>query len=139
MWAIVCASHGTGLIMARFTRQIETAKRLIKKNGQLVQWRQLQRTDVSGKPWEVTEATPVDVDVYVCFLPVDKDNREFINYLRGTNEIKMGAIIGLMGNVSFTPDASDVVIRDGVQLQIAHIDLLSPNGQQVLYTVEFKG
>jgi len=125
--------------MGRFDRQIATALRLIKKNGQLVQWRQLQRSDVPGKPWEVSSQPPVDRNVYICFLPVDKDNKEFINYLRGTNEIKMGSLIGLMGQVSFEPDAADFVIRDGKQLEIFNVDLLSPNGQKILYTVEFKG
>lgn len=125
--------------MARFDRQIATALRLIKKNGQLVKWRQLQRADDPSDPAAVIESAPVDRDVYICFLPVDKDNKEFINYLRGTNEIKMGSLIGLMGNVPFVPDASNLVIRDGVQLEIFNIELLSPNGQKVLYTVEFKG
>lgn len=125
--------------MARFDRQIATALRLIKKNGQLVQWRQLQRTDDPSDPAAVIEGPPVDRDVFICFLPVDKDNKEFINFLRGTNEIKVGSLIGLMGNVSFEPGASDYVIRDGKPLEIFNIDLLSPNGQKILYTVEFKG
>ncbi|URA06920.1 head-tail joining protein [Xanthomonas phage Pfeifenkraut] len=125
--------------MARFDRQIATALRLIQKNGQLVQWRQLQRTDDPADPAAVIEGPPVDHNVYICFLPVDKDTKEFIAYLRGTNEIKIGSVIGLMGNVPFTPDGSDYVIRDGKSLEIFNIDLLSPNGQKVLYTVEFKG
>lgn len=140
MWASwFSAAHCTGVIMARFDRQIATALRLIQKNGQLVQWRQLQRTDDPSDPAAVIEGPPVDRNVYICFLPVDKDNKEFINYLRGTNEIKMGSLIGLMGNVPFTPDGSDYVIRDGKTLEIFNIELLSPNGQKVLYTVEFKG
>lgn len=140
MWAgRLCAAHGTGVIMARFDRQIATALRLIKKNGQLVQWRQLQRTENPAEPGEVISAPPIDRNVYICFLPVDKDNKEFINYLRGTNEIKMGSLIGLMGQVSFTPDPADLVIRDGVTLEMFNVDLLSPNGQKILYTVEFKG
>ena len=125
--------------MARFDRQIETALRLIKKNGQLIKWRQKQWTDDPLDPAAVIEAPPVDHDAYICFLPVDKDNKEFINYLRGTNEIKVGSLIGLMGNVSFIPDASDYVIRNNKPLEIFNLDLLSPNGQKVLYTIEFKG
>ncbi len=125
--------------MGRFDRQIATALRLIKKNGQLVQWRQLQRADDPTDPAAVIESAPIDRNVHICFLPVDKDNKEFINYLRGTNEIKMGSLIGLMGQVSFEPDAADVVLRDGKPLEIFNVDLLSPNGQKILYTVEFKG
>lgn len=125
--------------MARFDRQIEMALRLIKKNGQLVQWQQLQRTDDPLNPAAVVEGLPINHNAYICFLPVDKDNKEFINYLRGTNEIKIGSLVGLMGNVSFSPDGSDFVIRDSKTLEIFNIDLLSPNGQKVLYTIEFKG
>lgn len=125
--------------MARFDRQIATALRLIQKNGQLVKWRQLQREDDPNNPAAVIENDPVDHDVYICFLPVNKDTKEFIAYLRGTNDVKIGSVIGLMGNVSFTPDAADYVLRDGVTLEILNIDLLSPNGQKILYTVEFKG
>lgn len=125
--------------MARFDRQIATALRLIQKNGQLVQWRQTARTQDPSKPWETQSSTQTNHNVYICFLPVNKENREFVNYLRGGNEIKIGSIVGLMGNVSFEPDASDVVIRDSKPLEIFNLDLLSPNGQKVLYTVEFKG
>lgn len=125
--------------MARFDRQIATALRLIQKNGQLVQWRQPQRTADVAEPWKVDATAPIDHDVYICFLPVNKENRELVHYLRGSNEIKSGSVIGLMGNVSFEPDASNFVIRNGKQLAIQSLDLLSPNGQKILYTIEFKG
>lgn len=139
MWARLSAADCPGLDMGRFDRQIATALRLIKKNGRLVQWRQLVRRENPDKPWETLPAVPVDHNVYICFLPVDKDNREFINYVRGSNEIKIGSEIGLMGQVEFEPDGADKVIRDGLTLEILNIDLLAPNGQKILYTVEFKG
>lgn len=125
--------------MARFDRQIATALRLIQKNGQLVQWVVKQNTQDPSQPWLEVEAAPVKHNVYICFLPVDKDNREFINFLRGSNELKIGSLIGLMGNVSFNPSGEDFVERDGATLPILNIDPLSPNGQKILYTVEFKG
>lgn len=125
--------------MARFDRQIKSALRLIEKNGQVVTWRQPQRTQNFNEPWKVASAAPINHSPRICFLPVDKETRELIAYLRGNNELKSGSVIGLMGNVSFTPAATDFVIRDGVNLEIASIDVLSPNGQKILYTVEFKG
>lgn len=124
--------------MGEYDRQIANAQRLIARKGQLVTWRQQQRTPDPAKPWEVTSA-PVDYAPSICFLPVDKETRQFVNYLTGSNETKVGSVIGLMGNVAFEPSASDVVIRDGKTLEIANIELLSPNGQKVLYTIEFKG
>ena len=54
-------------------------------------------------------------------------------------EAVTGKFIGLMGNVPFTPKVSDVVTRNGDKLDIDSIDLLSPNGQKVLYTIIFNG
>lgn len=124
--------------MARFDRQIATALRLIQKNGQQVTWRQLQRTEDPNEPGKVIVAPPVDHSPFICFLPVNKENREFVNFLRGSNELKTGSVLGLMGNVSFEPSAADLVIRDGKTLEILNYDLLSPNGQKILYTIEFK-
>lgn len=82
---------------------------------------------------------PTDNEAWICFVPVrDKETRKLFAYLTGT-EVKLGSLAGLMGNVSFSPDSKDVVIRDGVELRIENLDLLSPNGQKILWTVEFKG
>ena len=127
--------------MARFDRQIETALRLIKKNGQLVTWRSIpaETPADASKPWNGGANVPVESSVYVCFVPVrDRDTRKLFQYLTGT-EIQIGQLAGLMGNVSFTPNLNDVVVRDGVELRMSQIDLLSPNGQKILYTLEFVG
>lgn len=124
----------------RFDRQIATAKRLIQKNGQKVTWRVM--TDGApadeNKPWKAGVGSYEEHEVFICFLPEDLRNKEFIRYLTGM-EVTTGTIIGLLGNVPFNPSPKDVVIRDGVEYRINDIELLSPNGQKVLYTVEFKG
>lgn len=63
--------------------------------------------------------------------------RETIAYLRGT-EVQNGSVMGYMGAVNFEPSLKDVVIRDGKELRLENIDVLSPNGQTILYTVVFK-
>jgi hypothetical protein len=125
--------------MAHFDRQIETALRLIQKNGQACTWRQPQRTAEVGQPWKETEGAPLEHNVFIVFLPVTKEMREFVHYLRGNNEVKVGSVLGLMGAVGFNPGANDAVIRDGVTLQINSIDPLAPNGQNILFTIEFNG
>lgn len=123
--------------MARFDRQVAMALRLIKKNGQLVVWRQLvDAIPDPSAPWKTEPGTAVDNDVYIAFFTVDKDQREFIRYLTGT-EVKIGDVLGYMGQVNFIPNPKDIVIRDGVEYRILNLDLLSPNGQKILYTVEF--
>lgn len=124
--------------MARFDRQIEMAKRLIKKNGQTVTWRQLNETiPDAGKPWKPESLPGTDYTPEIALFTINKENRQFIHFITGT-EAKIGDVYGLMGNVSFEPSLKDIVIRDGVTYRILNIDLLSPNGQKILYTVEFK-
>lgn len=124
--------------MARFDRQIDMAKRLIKKNGQTVTWRQLNETiPNAGKPWKPESLPGTDYTPEIAFFTINKENRQFIHFITGT-EAKIGDVYGLMGNVSFEPSLKDIVIRDGVTYRILNIDLLSPNGQKILYTVEFK-
>ena len=125
--------------MARFDRSIATAERLIKRNGQSVIWRNIVTGDDPVEPWKQVPGTPVNNPVDICFLPPDTKSQKFFAYLRGTNDVGIGYLQGLMkGNISFEPKLKDIVLRDGVELVIRSIDLLSPNGQKVLYTVEFE-
>ena len=127
--------------MARFDRAIATAERLINRNGQLVQWRSYAdgAPPDTSKPWKPGQGGETNTDVVICFLPQDKESRELFRYLRGTNDVPTGFLQGLMkGNISFVPALSDVVVRDGEIMRIRSIELLSPNGQKVLYTVELE-
>lgn len=126
--------------MARFDRQIATAKRLIKKNGQLVQWR--QRTSVADpdQPW--LGGAPVDTfhDVYIAFVSDEqKDDRKSNMYMEAAPSTTIGRIPGLMGAVDFVPSLEDVVIRDGAELRLVTMDILRPNNQVIMYTLEFEG
>lgn len=125
--------------MGQFDRAIATAKKLIAKNGQSVKWRVVREgapVDPS-KPWKPSAPiSNVEHDVFVCFLPVDKEMREFIRYIRGS-EVATGSEMGLMGAVAFEPSQKDVVIRNGIEYRIKSIDRLAPNGDPILYTVEF--
>ena len=125
--------------MPRFDRAIQTALRLIAKNGEKVKWRVIDDAAAPdpSQPWNPGPATPEDKDVTICFLPVDRQTMETFTFIKGT-EVPKGSVMGLMGNVPFNPNLKDVVIRDGVELRIANIDVLSPNGQKVLYTVVFQ-
>lgn len=129
--------------MGVFDDDIATALELIEENGQLVKWRQLSNNDTddeTDKPWKTdTEAVtpPTDFDVHICFLPIDRVGAQSLRYLAGT-EVAVGSMYGLMGAVDFEPSIKDVVIRDGKELAISSIDLLSPNGQKILYTVVFE-
>lgn len=124
--------------MAQFDRAIQTALRLIAKNGQTVAWnKRIVSVPNPDKPQDQIETNTV-YNPKICFLPLDLQGREFLMSLGG-GEAASGAFYGLMGNVNFNPDRGDILTRDGVKLNINSIDLLSPNGQKVLYTIIFNG
>ena len=116
-----------------FSRQIATAKRLIQKNGQLVQWKQTVKDVDDDKPWEQVETEPDLNDVYICFL---SSTDPWLRYMKGA-DVPLGGIYGLMGQVDFDLSIADVVIRDGKELKIKEIDSFAPNGEIILNTIEF--
>lgn len=125
--------------MARFDRSIAVALKLIAKNGQTVDWTQRAGTIPDPtKPWLATSDVATVFQPKICFLPLDKEGKEFLASI-GETEALSGSFYGLMGQVAFTPNPKDTVTRDGVALEINSIDLLSPNGQKVLYTIIFNG
>jgi len=125
--------------MAQFDRQIATALRLIKKNGQKVQWRKEAASIPDPlKPWLPVGTSPIIYEPFIVFLSLDLQGKEFLFSLNGSEAVT-GAYYGLMGNVSFEPNTLDIVTRDGIKLDINSIDLLSPNGQKILYTIIFNG
>lgn len=123
--------------MPRFDRQIGTALKLIKKNGQSVQWVKQVITSNPAEPWNETSVPTVVGNPFICFLPLDLQGKQFLVSLGSSPEIAQGSYYGLMGNVNFEPSTTDIVIRDGKNLEISTIDLLSPNGQLILWTVIF--
>lgn len=130
-----------GVNVGIFDRQIATAQRLVERYGQKVQWKSFVKGAPSDplKPWLPTEAIDNLHDVFICFVPArDSAMRLLLASLKGS-EITVGRLAGLMGAVDFEPARTDSVIRDGVELSVDNIDLLSPNGQKILYTIEFKG
>lgn len=124
-----------------FDRQIASALKLIKKNGQLVKWRTIPDAVIADpdKPWDTTPATPavpVEHDVYIVFLLNNNKGLESLAHAINS-EVAKGAFRGLMGNVNFEPTLKDVVIRNGVTYRISELQCLAPNGQKILYKIGF--
>jgi hypothetical protein len=123
--------------MGQFDRQIQTAIRLIKKNGQQVDWIKKVVTPNPSEPWNETSSDVVAGKPFICFLPLDLQGKQFLISLGAAPEIAQGTYYGLMGAVNFQPSTADKVLRDGKYLEIGSVDLLSPNGQKLLWTVIF--
>lgn len=124
--------------MGEYDRQIATAKRLIKKKGQGVTWRSIENgaPPDASKPWKTSTSTNLDNLVDIVFLPVSRENKRFIQALGGT-EVSTGFLLGYMAAVDFEPSIKDVVIRNGEQLEVLNIDIVAPNGDPILYILEF--
>lgn len=123
--------------MGVYDRQIETAKRLIAKNGQLVEWNAESDSANVNSPWDSEDLPPVKTNVRICFLPVDLNDLPTFGYANLT-DVPQGAVKGLMGAVPFEPKLKDWVMRDGRKLNIDQIKELSPNGEKILFTILFK-
>lgn len=127
--------------MARFDKAIQTALRLIKKNGQAVEWieKGVIVPDDPEKPWNGGKASDVPHAVHVCFVAIEsKDDLVAFRFLLN-DDIQVGSTFGLMGSVGFQPTANNYVIRDGQTLNIRKLDTLKPNGVPILHLVEFVG
>lgn len=124
--------------MARFDRQIAVALRLIAKNGEPITWRtQTDPVVDPATPWSPQPSIVVDNTATICFLPVERVSMESFSHMLRT-EVPKGLVLGYMGQVAFEPNIKDVVLRHGKELRVMNIDVLSPNGQFILYTVIFQ-
>lgn len=127
--------------MTAFTRQIETAKRLIEKNGAKCIWRSIPDGVAadSEKPWNVSAVDNVDhIDIPICFLPYSRVNTGLIRAISNAPELEIGDFYGLMGQVDFEPKKTDTVITpDNKVFRIVQIDVLQPDLTPILYTIGF--
>lgn len=125
--------------MTVYASQIAMALRMIKAKGEACLWASLTApTPDPDQPWLMTPGTLIEyTGTPILFLPLSRQWAEFIRYIKGT-DVVTGSVYGLMGAVAFTPKLTDVVTRnDGTKLNTLSIDALSPNGEIILYTIEF--
>lgn len=126
--------------MGVFDRQIESARRLIKKNGQTVTWRQVTNGPPADpdKPWK--PGSPVETDypeTKIVFLPITTGNRFMSRRYKNNSDVPEGTLYGIMEQVDFTPTQKDEVIRDGVTYNVIAFDTLDPNGEgSIIYELE---
>lgn len=120
--------------MATYDRQIATAQRLIAKYGMDVIYRRI--TDGApldpAKTWKPGPSVNTDANVKVCFLPINRDNKQTFS-LPENMEIPIGCELGLMGAVGFEPTGKDVVIKAGVHYRIFTFQRLGPNNRPILF------
>lgn len=125
--------------MGQYDRQIATAKRLIAKYGQSVTWRQIRNGAINNAatPWKPSASEVTEKTAQIAFFPYTTENKQLLRHLLGT-EVPVGSLTGYMPSVDFEPALKDTVVRDNKVLSIKSIDPISPNGQIILYTIQFE-
>lgn len=124
--------------MGTYDRQKALATRLIKKKGQLVVWQRQGLVQNSTTPWKHDTSTPpAPIPVFIVFLsPKTTGLNELFHLMQGTS-VPDGAPRGLMASVSFIPAIDDTVIRGTDTLRIKSMDIVAPDGDPILYKLEF--
>lgn len=117
-----------------YQRMTEVAQKLIKLRGAPAILKQIrQEVPDPDRPWDPVPApTPVELNVVIAFLPVDRYAWETMR-LRKDTDITEGHLMGYMAGPSPRPNLKDVVIRDGQQLTIDDYVNINPDGRDVIY------
>lgn len=125
--------------MSKFSSKVKLAQRLIKSNGQDVQWVKQNEVADANQPWKaVIGPEPKSFPCKILFLRAGSGSYNALFHLiKGTDAVT-GAPKALMASQdAFTPEITDTIIRDGSVMVVKSIDPLAPNGELILYTIEF--
>lgn len=123
--------------MAVFSRQIQSAKRMIAKYGQKCKW--VERASISEEenPWDQGEADPIiHTDVKIAFFPSALNGMATL--ARALNkDVIFGNSVAYMAAVNFKPKVTDTIIKaDGSPVTIENIQEINPNGESILFIIE---
>lgn len=126
--------------MAVFTDEIAMATEMIQENGELCQWVSNSNvTPNSAQPWKTAapNSPPTPVQVRIVFVSPGNKLSALVHLLQGTS-VPEGGPSGLMAQVPFQPEIDDAVVRSsGEKLTIKDFNEVSPNGEVVLYKLDF--
>lgn len=123
--------------MSQYARQIATAKRLIEKHGENVIWTKRVVTE-GDKPWKEVAGQAEEFPVSMLFLrPGSSLATAIFQLMKGTDVVTGGVRALMAAQVSFEPEMTDYVVRDGVSMSISRFNPLAPAGIAILYEIEF--
>lgn len=127
--------------MGTYDRQIATAERLIREKGKAVQVvRQTTSIPDPDKPWEPgTPGVSLD-DAYGVFLNFNAKDMETMSKMAGASEVQASDRKVLLAAAALTgaPTTNDK-LRDATgDWSIEWVQVLSPNGENILYTMRVR-
>lgn len=127
--------------MGTYDRQIATAERLIREKGKPVQLvRQTTTIPDPDKPWEPGVPSESLDDAYGVFLNFNGNDMETISKMAGASEIKASdrKVLLAAAALSGAPTTDDKLRDSTGDWSIEWVQVLSPNGENILYTLRVR-
>lgn len=119
-----------------YSRQIKTAKRLIKSRGLVGTWKQLTEDNIDNpdQPWLPGIREEADYPVDFVKLPEGIEDM-FVRSYRPDTVIPGGLTFGLMASQPFVPKVNDVLVLSNITYNVRYIDILEPDDVPIFYIV----
>lgn len=121
-----------------FDDDIALAQELIALYGADCLWQKPAAVTEDEPGYPTEGALPDAIPVKMAFFTgrdLGRGSEEFLALLAGM-EVPANQEIGLLaGGLSFTPELTDWLTRDGTELTVKRIDRLAPNGTPILFYV----
>lgn len=124
--------------MGTYDRQVATAERLIREKGKPVQVvRQSTTLPDPDRPWEPGEPVETLTDAYGVFLNFNAEDMETMSKMAGASEVQSSdRKVLLAAAAAGTPLTTNDKLRDADgDWSIEWVQVLAPNGENILYTV----
>lgn len=124
--------------MGTYDRQVATAERLIREKGKPVQVvRQSTTLPDPNRPWEPGEPVETLTDAYGVFLNFNAQDMETMSKMAGASEIQSSdRKVLLAAAAAGAPLTTNDKLRDADgDWSIEWVQVLAPNGENILYTV----
>lgn len=124
--------------MGTYDRQAATAERLIREKGKPVQVvRQSTTLPDPDRPWEPGEPTETLTDAYGVFLNFNVQDMETMGKMAGASEVQSSdRKVLLAAAAAGAPLTTNDKLRDADgDWSIEWVQVLAPNGENILYTV----
>jgi len=124
--------------MTAYARELAQAQRQIAASGQTVTWQQRDHAAPAdaNKAWITGASTVTTYSAVIAFFPESGAANATLKQMP-QSEVASSRLVGIMAAQSFVPKLTDTVLRGGVVYGIDYIDVLAPDGTDLLYTIGF--
>lgn len=109
----------------------------IQEAGKPIQIVRQTTTTTPGKPWEPGVPSEVLEDSFAVFLNFNEKDAETFSKMEGASELSAAdrKVLIAAGSLTSPPTTGDVLRDEAGDWSIEWVQALSPNGQDILYTL----